>query len=179
MTEGRTVDLGRQASVVLNITEHLVKGMIRQSGPNRLATAALMGTGVAGALYWRQQKRPQVSARCQPLRPVMPEHVSTRMAAHAERYTRGEDRWRQAELGTPGDTLPHRAARMLVRFREPLTRTAIVERLGEAVPGAGHTDPRDFRSTSAKGSGRAERLKTSGMTTPITAPEGSGAAPGR
>lgn len=44
-----------------------------------------------------------------------------------------------AELGTPGDTLLHRVARTLASSREPLTRTAIVERLGEAAPGAGHT----------------------------------------
>ena len=72
--------------------------------------------------------------------PVMLEHVSTRMAAHAERHTRGENRWQQAEMGTPGNTLLHRVARTLVKSREPLTRTAIVERLGEAVPGARHTE---------------------------------------
>lgn len=71
--------------------------------------------------------------------PVVLEHVSTHMAALSARHTRGEDQWRQAELGTPGDTLLHRVARTLLRSREPLTRTAIVERLGEAVPGAGHT----------------------------------------
>ncbi|MEU8472602.1 hypothetical protein AB0F30_32760 [Streptomyces sp. NPDC029006] len=72
--------------------------------------------------------------------PVLLEHVSTRIAAHAARHTRGEDRWRQAELGMPGDTLLHRVARTVVRSREPLTRTAIVERLGEAVAGAGHAE---------------------------------------
>ncbi|WP_329528496.1 hypothetical protein [Streptomyces sp. NBC_01462] len=39
----------------------------------------------------------------------------------------------------PGDTLLHWVACTLVRSREPLTRTAIVERLGEAAPGAAHT----------------------------------------
>lgn len=40
----------------------------------------------------------------------------------------------------PGGTLLHRVARRLVQSREPLTRTAIVQRLGEAVPGTGHTE---------------------------------------
>lgn len=62
------------------------------------------------------------------------------MTALTARHTRGEDRWRQAELGTPGNTLLHQVARTLVKSRAPLTRTAIVERLGEAVPGARHTE---------------------------------------
>ncbi|NEB01927.1 PIN domain-containing protein [Streptomyces sp. SID13726] len=140
VTEGKMIDLERQASVLLNITEHLVKGVIRQSSPKRLAAAMVVAGAVGGALYWRQQKHPRVRPQRQPVWPVMLEHASTRMAAHAERHTRGEDRWRQAELGTPGDTLLHRVARTLVRSPEPLTRTAIVERLGEAVPGAGHTE---------------------------------------
>ncbi|MFF2941272.1 PIN domain-containing protein [Streptomyces niveus] len=139
VTEGRMADLERQANVMLNVTEHLIKGVIRQSDPKRLAVAAAMGAAVAGALYWRQRKRPRVPSQRRPVLPVVLEHVSTRMAAHAVRHTRGEDRWRQAELGTPGDTFLHQVARTLVRSREPLTRTAIVERLGEAVPGAGHT----------------------------------------
>ncbi|MEU3512760.1 hypothetical protein ABZ733_33845 [Streptomyces longwoodensis] len=61
------------------------------------------------------------------------------MGALTAWHTRGEDRWQQAELGTPGDTLLHHIARTLVGSRQPLTRTAIVEHLGEAVPGAGHT----------------------------------------
>ncbi|MEU1203297.1 hypothetical protein ABZ446_44865 [Streptomyces sp. NPDC005813] len=45
----------------------------------------------------------------------------------------------RAALGDMGvNTLLHRIARTPVRSREPLTRTAIVERLGEAFPGAGH-----------------------------------------
>lgn len=71
--------------------------------------------------------------------PVVLEQVSKRMRGLAERHARGEDVWRQAELGTPGGTLLHRIARMLVRSREPLTRTVIMERLGKAVPGAEHT----------------------------------------
>ncbi|MFF2411984.1 PIN domain-containing protein [Streptomyces sp. NPDC058092] len=144
VTEGKMIDLERQASVFLNVTEHLVKRVIQQSSLKRLAAAAVVagavGGAVGGALYWRQQKRPPVPSQRQPVWPVMLEHVSTRMAAHAERHTRGEDRWRQAELGTPGDTLLHRVARTLVRSREPLTRTVIVQRLGEAIPGAEHTE---------------------------------------
>jgi hypothetical protein len=139
VTEGRMADLERQADVLLNFTGNLISGAVRFSDPKRLAAAAAVGTAVVGALYWRQQKRPRVSSQRQPVLPVVLEHVSTRMAALTARHTRGEDRWRQAELGMPGDTLLHRVARTLVRSREPLTRTAIVERLGEAVPGAGHT----------------------------------------
>ncbi|MER5969476.1 hypothetical protein ABT112_07020 [Streptomyces sp. NPDC002055] len=109
MTEGKMIDLERQASVFLSITEHLVKGVIRQSSPKRLAAAAVAAGAVGGALYWRQQKRPRVPSQRQPVWPVMLERVSTRMAAHADRHTRGEDRWGQAELGTPGDTLLHRS----------------------------------------------------------------------
>lgn len=133
-------DLERQASVLLNLTSNLITGAMRLSDPKRLATAAVVGTAVAGALYWRQRKRPRVPSQRQPVLPVVLEHVSTRMAALTERHTRGEDRWRQAELGTAGDTLLHLVARTLVRSREPLTRTAIVERLGEAVSGARHTE---------------------------------------
>ncbi|MFE6758213.1 hypothetical protein ACFVDQ_32265 [Streptomyces sp. NPDC057684] len=140
MTEGKMIDLERQASLFLNVAEHLVKGAIRQSSPKHLAAAAVVAEPVGGALYWRQQKHPRVPSQRQPVWPVMLEHVSRRMAAHAERHTRGAGLWRHAELGTPGDTLLHRVARTLVRSREPLTRTAIVERLGEAVPGAGHTE---------------------------------------
>ncbi|MFE4177126.1 hypothetical protein ACFRR7_34680 [Streptomyces sp. NPDC056909] len=75
----------------------------------------------------------------QPVLPMALEHASKRMAVLTARHTRDEDRWRQAELGTPGNTLLHQVARTRVRAREPLTRTAIVERLGKAVPGAGHT----------------------------------------
>ncbi|WP_206506626.1 hypothetical protein [Streptomyces chrestomyceticus] len=95
---------------------------------------------MGGALYWRQHKHPRVPSHQQPVWPVVLEHASTRMAAHAEHRGRGEDRWRQAERGTPGDTLLHRVARTLVSSREPVARTAIVERLNEAVPGAGHTE---------------------------------------
>ncbi|MFJ9551823.1 hypothetical protein [Streptomyces erythrochromogenes] len=140
VTEGKMIDLERQANVFLNITEHLVKGVIGQSTPKHLLAATVVVGAVGGALYWRRQRRPRVRTQRQPVWPVMLEHVSTRMAAHAERHTRGEDRWRQAELGTPGDTLLHRVGRTLVGAREPLTRTAIVERLREAVPGAGHTE---------------------------------------
>ena len=139
VTEGRMADLERQADVLLNLTSNLIGAAVRFSDPKRLAAAAAVGTAVAGALYWRQRKRPRVPSQRQPVLPVVLEHVSTRMAALTARHTHGEDRWRQAELGTPGDTLLHRVARTLVKSREPLTRTAIVERLGEAVPGAGHT----------------------------------------
>jgi hypothetical protein len=70
--------------------------------------------------------------------PTLLEQVSTKTAARVARHRRGEDRWQQAELGTPGDTLLHRVARIVVASRQPLTRTAIVERLGDAIPAAGH-----------------------------------------
>ncbi|MEU0428861.1 PIN domain-containing protein [Streptomyces canus] len=139
VTEGRMADLERQASVLANLTGHLARAAVEQlSEPKKLAAVAVLGTA-AGALYWRQRKRPRVPSQREPVLPVVLEHVSTRMAALTERHTRGENRWRQAELGTPGDTLLHRVARTLVRSREPLTRTAIVERLREAAPSAGHT----------------------------------------
>ncbi|MFE5768573.1 PIN domain-containing protein [Streptomyces sp. NPDC056485] len=140
VTEGRMSDLERQASVLMNITTGAVRGVMRMSDPKRLAVAAAVGAAVAGALYWRQRKHPRVPSQRRPVLPLMLEHASTRMAAHTARHTRGEDRWRQAELGTPGDTLLHQVARTLVSSREPLTRTAIVERLGGAVPGTGHTE---------------------------------------
>ncbi len=60
--EGGRFDLERQASVFLNITEHLVKGVIGQSGPKHLAAVAVAVAvavvvgAVRGALYWRQRK---------------------------------------------------------------------------------------------------------------------------
>ncbi|MEU3862565.1 hypothetical protein AB0F03_35475 [Streptomyces sp. NPDC028722] len=140
VTEGRMIDLERQADIVLNLTGNVIKGAIRHTDPKRQAVAAAVMAPVAGALYWRQRKHPRVPSQRQPVLPVLLEHVSTRIAAHAARHTLGEDRWRQAELGMPGDTLLHRVARTVVRSREPLTRTAIVERLGEAVAGAGHAE---------------------------------------
>ncbi|WP_146610558.1 PIN domain-containing protein [Streptomyces sp. AC1-42T] len=139
VTEGKMADLERQASVLVSLTEHLISGVIRNTDPKRLAVAAAVIAPVAGALYWRGRKRPRIPSQRPPVLPVVLEHVSTRMAAHAARHARGEDRWQQAELGTPGDTLLHRIARLLVTSPEPLTRTAIVERLGAAAPGAGYT----------------------------------------
>ncbi|MGX1907682.1 PIN domain-containing protein [Streptomyces phaeochromogenes] len=139
VTEGRMADLERQADVLLNLTGNVIKGVMLHSDPKRLAVAAAVIAPVAGALYWRQRKRPRVPSQRQPVLPAVLEYASKRMAAHSARHTRGEDQWRQAELGTPGDTLLHRVARTLVKSREPLIRTVIVERLGEAVPGAGHT----------------------------------------
>lgn len=139
VTEGRMADLERQTSALANLTGNLAGAAARLGDPKRLAVAALVGTVAIGALYWRRRQRPRVPSKRQPVLPVMLERASTQMAALTARHTRGEDLWRQAELGTPGDTLLHRVARTLVRAREPLTRTAIVERLGEAIPGAGHT----------------------------------------
>ncbi|MBQ0855666.1 hypothetical protein J8N05_46770 (plasmid) [Streptomyces sp. BH-SS-21] len=138
VTEGRMADLERQADVLINITGNVVQGVMRRSGPKQLAVAAAVIAPVAGALYLRQRKRPRVGPQRQPWLPTLVEYASARLAVHVERHTRGEDRWRPAERGTPGDTLLHLVARTLVGSREPLTRTAIVERLGEAVPGVGH-----------------------------------------
>ncbi|MEU8136520.1 PIN domain-containing protein [Streptodolium elevatio] len=136
VTEGRMADLERQTDVLLNLTVHLAMGL---NSRKRLATAAAVGAAVAGGLYWRQRKRPRVPSQRKPVWPMVLEYASPRMDALIARHTRGEDRWRQAELGTPGDTLLHQVARTLVTSREPLTRTAIVENLGKAVPGAGRT----------------------------------------
>ncbi|MFG2142605.1 PIN domain-containing protein [Streptomyces sp. NPDC048696] len=139
VTEGQMADLENEASVLANLTANLVEAAVRFSNPKRLAAATVAAAVAAGALYWRRRKHPRIPSQRQPVLPVMLEHASKQMAARTARHTRGEDRWRQAELGTPGGTLLHRVARTLVGSREPLTRTAIVERLGEAVPGTGHT----------------------------------------
>lgn len=136
VTEGRMADLEQQAGLVVNFTGTLIGGTMRLSKPKRLATAAVVTAAAAGALYWRQRTPPRVRP---PVARMLLEHVATRMAALTERHTRGENQWRQAELGTPGDTLLHLVARTLVTSREPPTRTAIVERLGNAAPSAGHT----------------------------------------
>ena len=144
VTEGRMADLEQQASVVFNVTGSVMRaagrGWVNQAKPRQLTAVVVAGSVVAGAMLWSLRKSPRVAPQRQPVLPVVLEHVSTRMAALTERHTRGEDRWRRAELGTPGGTLLHRVARRLVQSREPLTRTAIVQRLGEAVPGTGHTE---------------------------------------
>ncbi|MCW5250595.1 hypothetical protein IBX28_08690 [Streptomyces sp. SHP 1-2] len=140
VTEGRMVDLERQANVLLNATTEVIRGAMLFSTPKRLATGVAVGAAVAGALYLRQRKRPRVPSQRRPILPAVVEHVSTRWAAHAARHSRGENRWRQAELGTPGDTLLHQVARTVIESREPVTRTTIVHRLGETAPGAGHKE---------------------------------------
>ncbi|MFF5788893.1 PIN domain-containing protein [Streptomyces sp. NPDC012693] len=140
VTEGRMADLERQANVLLNAASELIRGAMLFSTPKQLATGAAVGAAVAGALYLRQRKRPRVPSQRRPILPVLLEHASTRWAAHAARHSRGENRWRQAELGTPGDTLLHQVARTVVESREPVTRTTIVHRLGETATGAGHKE---------------------------------------
>ncbi|MFI8085920.1 PIN domain-containing protein [Kitasatospora sp. NPDC086009] len=137
VTEGRMADLEQKADSVVTL---VVRGVARTIAlpPKKLATVAAAGAATAGALYWWNKKRPRLPSQRQPLLPAVLVRVSTEVAALTERHTRGEDRWQQAELGTPGGTLLHRVARTLVGSRRPLTRTAIVERLGEAVPGNGH-----------------------------------------
>lgn len=140
VTEGQMADLERQAAALVNLTGNLVRELVVQlSDPRRLAVTTVLGSAVFGALYWRRRKHPRVPSRRQPVLSVILENTSTHMAALAARHTRGEDVWLKAEMGTPGNTLLHRVARTLVKARQPLTRTAIVERLGEAIPGAGHT----------------------------------------
>ncbi|MEV6512943.1 PIN domain-containing protein [Streptomyces sp. NPDC051642] len=139
VTEGQMTDLERQAGVLMNLTGNLIEAAVVQlSNPKRLATVTVVAATAAGALYWRRRKHPRVPSKRQPVLPMM-EHASKQMAALTARHTRGEDLWQQAELGTPGDTLLHQVARTLLRSRAPLTRTAIVERLGDVVPGARHT----------------------------------------
>ncbi|MFJ6898185.1 PIN domain-containing protein [Streptomyces hokutonensis] len=137
VAEGRRTDLERHANVMLNFTGSVIRETAaRLAKPKHVAVVTVVA---AGALYWRQRKHPRVPSQRKPVLPVMLEHASKQMAGLTARHTRGEDVWRQAELGTPGDTLLHRVARTLVRARKPLTRTLIVERLGDAVPGVGHT----------------------------------------
>ncbi|MEV4334317.1 hypothetical protein AB0K02_27965 [Streptomyces sp. NPDC049597] len=69
--EGRMADLERQADVLPNLTSNLITGAMRLSDPKRLATVAVVGTAVAGALYWRQRKRPRVPSQRQPVLPVV------------------------------------------------------------------------------------------------------------
>lgn len=142
VTEGRMADLERQAEALLVLTSSLVRAAVEfRKDPMRLAVAAAVGAAAAGALYcWRRRKRPGVPSQRQRAARVVLEQVSTQVDALTERHARGEDRWRQAELGTPGDTLLHRVARTLVSSRQPLTRKMIVDRLGEAIPGVGHTE---------------------------------------
>ncbi|KDR60986.1 PIN domain-containing protein [Streptomyces albidoflavus] len=138
VTEGKMADLERQASMIVNLTTAVAKfGFEQLTVRRQLTTAVLLGT-VAGAVYWRGRKRARVPSQRPPVLPVLLGHLSTQVSDLASRHTLGEDRWHQAELGTPGKTLLHKVARILVSSREPLTRTAIVERLGDAAPGAGH-----------------------------------------
>ncbi|MFJ3185403.1 PIN domain-containing protein [Streptomyces halstedii] len=146
VTEGRMIDLELQAGAVLNLTSNAFGSAFRKAftpkGPKQIAVTVAVSATVAGGLYlWGRKRplRPTLPSKRKPVLPTLVAYASKRMTAHETRHARGEDRWRQAELGTPGDTLLHQVARTVVGSREPLTRTAIVERLGEAVPGAGHT----------------------------------------
>ncbi|MGW3231463.1 PIN domain-containing protein [Kitasatospora sp. NPDC001095] len=141
VTEGRMADIEQQAEVLMGTAARaLGHGLakIGKSTPKQLAVLAAVGAGAAGALYWLNKKHPRVPAQRPPMLPVLMARASKEIAALTERHARGEDRWQQAERGTPGDTLLHRVARTLVGSRAPLTRTQIVERLGEDIPGAGH-----------------------------------------
>ncbi|MFF8264344.1 PIN domain-containing protein [Streptomyces virginiae] len=146
VAEGRMADLERQAGVLTNATGHLFKAAVNQvteqfSARQTLAVVAVAGT-LAGTLYWRQRRHPRPSVPVQQQRTLhlVLKHAWKGLEALEAKHTQGEDRWRQAERGTPGDTLLHRVARTLVGSPEPLTRTAIVGRLGEHVPGAGHAE---------------------------------------
>lgn len=88
VTEGEMIDLERQANILLNITEHLVRGAIGQSNPKHLAAAAVVAGAVGGALYWRRQKHPRVPSQRKPVWPVMlgarlDADGRTRRAAHS------------------------------------------------------------------------------------------------
>jgi hypothetical protein len=148
VTAGKMADLERQMSFVINITGSLIReaGRVwaKQAKSTQVATVAVVGLAAAGALLWNDKRISKKGSRVpSPERSMLPElleHASKRLAALSARHSRGEDRWRQAELGTPGDTLLHQVALTLVGSRDPLTRTAIVERLGEGVPGTGHAE---------------------------------------
>lgn len=143
VTEGRMIDLEQQAGAVLSLTSNAFGSALREAfmpkGPKQIAVTVAVSATVAGGLYLWVRKRPPVPSQRKPVLPALMAYASKRMTAHETRHARGEDRWCKAELGTPGDTLLHQVARTVVSSREPLTRTAIVEHLGEAVPGAGHT----------------------------------------
>ncbi|MBQ1117025.1 MULTISPECIES: PIN domain-containing protein [Streptomyces] len=145
VTEGRMIDLEQQAGAMLSLTSNAFGSTFRKAftpkGPKQIAVTVAVSATVAGGLYLWGRKRPPVPSVPSQRKPVLPAlmaYASKRMTAHETRHARGEDRWCKAELGTPGDTLLHQVARTVVSSREPLTRTAVVERLGEAVPGAGH-----------------------------------------
>ncbi|MFD7917143.1 PIN domain-containing protein [Streptomyces sp. NPDC059752] len=146
VAEGRMADFERQAGVLTNVTSHLVKAAVKQvteqlTARQRLAAVAVLGT-VAGGLYWQQRRRsrPRVPVQQQRTLHVLLQHVWKGLEALDAKHSQGEDRWRQAERGTPGDTLLHLVARTLVKSPEPLTRTEIVGRLGEHVPGTSHAE---------------------------------------
>ncbi|MFD6890217.1 PIN domain-containing protein [Streptomyces sp. NPDC059957] len=146
VTEGRMADLERQAGVLANVTGRLVKAVVNQATEHlsvrqTVAAVALAGT-VVGALVWqdRRHPRPRVLVQRQRTLHVVLKHAWKGLEALEVKHTQGEDRWHQAERGMPGDTLLHRVARTLVGSPDPMTRTAIVERLGGHVPGAGHVE---------------------------------------
>ncbi|MEV5129811.1 hypothetical protein OG322_17345 [Streptomyces sp. NBC_01260] len=142
VTEGRMADLERQASIAANMTGYLAKAAVAQLSERKQLALVVASGALVGALYWdsRKRKRPKVPVQRTPVLPMVLEHASTRLAAHAARHTLGENRWCKAELGTPGDTLLHKVARTVTECREPQTRTAIVQRLSEAVPGSNHKE---------------------------------------
>ncbi|ROR33847.1 hypothetical protein EDD39_7669 [Kitasatospora cineracea] len=147
VTEGQMADIER-------LTDTLVGGLARgiaggvdrgltqivKPTPKQWAAIAAVGAGTAGALYWWNRKRPRTSSQRSPVLSVLISRFSTQMTELSERHARGEDLWSQAELGTPGNSLLHQVARTLVGSRTPLTRTALVKRLGEGIPGTGHTE---------------------------------------
>ncbi|MFE2296392.1 PIN domain-containing protein [Streptomyces sp. NPDC059452] len=139
VTEGRMIDLEQQAGAMLSLTGSAVRRALLPREPKQIVATAAVCAAAVGGLYLWGRKRPSVPSQRKPVLPVLLEYVSRRMTAHEARHTRGEDRWRQAELGMPGDTLLHQVARTVVGSRKPLTRTAIVQHLGEAVPGTTHT----------------------------------------
>ncbi|MFD3819789.1 PIN domain-containing protein [Streptomyces rubiginosohelvolus] len=140
VTEGRMIDLEQQAGAVLNLTSSAFREAFMPKGPKQIAVAMAVSATVAGGLYLWGRKRPPVPSQRKPMLPTLVAYASQRMTAHETRHARGEDRWSQAELGTPGGTLLHQVARTVVSSRTPMTRTAIVDRLGEAAPGAGHSE---------------------------------------
>ncbi|MEW2424757.1 PIN domain-containing protein [Streptomyces nigra] len=141
VTEGEMADLERAFNVAARVAGHAIEAVVMQlSGRKQLVIAGAALVAVGGALLWERRRKPhQVPVQRKSVTPTLLEQVSVKTAARVARHRRGEDRWQQAELGTPGDTLLHRVARTVVASREPLTRTAIVERLGDAIPASSHS----------------------------------------
>ncbi|MFE9882491.1 PIN domain-containing protein [Streptomyces sp. NPDC005784] len=116
VTEGEMADLERAFSVVARVTSHVIEAVVKQlSDRKQLMIAGAVLAMLGGAALWQHRRKgPRASPQWKSATSTLLEQVSTKTAARVARHRRGEDRWQQAELGTPGDTLLHRVARAVV-----------------------------------------------------------------